>query len=414
MKRVQLLVALMAVLTLSAPSTAHDDYRFVLTDSATNTHTDSFSISARDLGIKGDWSVRKETLKGGKQDGVDLITIDNGKLKIRVIPTRGMGILDVTSGDVRLGWNSPVKEVVHPKYVDLDTRGGLGWLDGFNEWMVRCGLEFAGHPGEDSFTTNTGATATMDLTLHGKIGNIPASSVEILIGEDAPHTIRVRGVVHERLFFGPKLELATEISTTPGSDTFRIDDRVTNRGAASQEFEIIYHGNYGRPILGEGSVLHAATKSVAPMNDHAAPGVRGYHIYKKPTPGWVEEVYLLEPYSDAKGMTSIMLQNPKGDVGTSVTWSTSQLPYLTVWKNTTAEADGYVTGLEPGTNYPFNRSVERKAGRLPVLKPGVSRKFGLEFGIHTGKAAVTKAANKVKAIANGRPTKYHEAPPKVD
>ena len=50
---------------------------------------------------------------------------------------------------------SPVEEIVHPKYIDLESRGGLGWLEGFNEWMVRCGLEFAGHPGED--TTNTGA-----------------------------------------------------------------------------------------------------------------------------------------------------------------------------------------------------------------------------------------------------------------
>ena len=54
---------------------------------------------------------------------------------------------------------SPVEEIVHPKYIDLESRGGLGWLEGFNEWMVRCGLEFAGHPGEDTFTTNTGGEA---------------------------------------------------------------------------------------------------------------------------------------------------------------------------------------------------------------------------------------------------------------
>ena len=93
-----------------------------------------------------------------------MVEVDNGRLQFRVIPTRGMSVLDVTLGDVRLGWNSPVKEVVHPSYINLHDRGGLGWLDGFNEWMVRCGLSFAGHPGEDKFINNVGDEATMPLT----------------------------------------------------------------------------------------------------------------------------------------------------------------------------------------------------------------------------------------------------------
>ena len=41
---------------------------------------------------------------------MELLTINNGKLEITVIPTRGMGILDVKMGGIRLGWNSPVKK----------------------------------------------------------------------------------------------------------------------------------------------------------------------------------------------------------------------------------------------------------------------------------------------------------------
>jgi Domain of unknown function (DUF4432) len=89
------------------------------------------------------------TLHGGKQEGVEVVVVDNGKLQFTVIPTRGMGVLSVTMGDVRLGWASPVKEVVHPRHINLQSRGGLGWLEGFNEWMVRCGLESNGHPGTD-------------------------------------------------------------------------------------------------------------------------------------------------------------------------------------------------------------------------------------------------------------------------
>jgi hypothetical protein len=125
---------------------------------------------------------------------------------LTLVPTRGMGVLRVVMGDLRLGWDSPVREVVHPKYVNLTARGGLGWLEGFNEWLARCGLEWAGHPGRDMFVNNLGEQAEMDLTLHGKIANIPASEVEVIVDRDPRPRIRVRGRVDERAFYGPKLD----------------------------------------------------------------------------------------------------------------------------------------------------------------------------------------------------------------
>ena len=92
-------------------------FRKVLTDSTKGYRVGSWQMVASDLpGYKGQakWHIRKRILQGGKQEGVELIEVDNGKLRFRVIPTRGMGILDVNLGDVRLGWDSPIKEVVHP------------------------------------------------------------------------------------------------------------------------------------------------------------------------------------------------------------------------------------------------------------------------------------------------------------
>ena len=155
--------------------------------------------------------------------------MDNGKLRFTVCPTRGMGLLSAQVGDVRLGWDSPVKEIVNPRNINLSARGGLGWLDGFNEWVVRCGLESNGHPGTDKFIDTTGQEGTMELTLHGKIANIPASEVEVIVEQEAPYRIHIRGRVDERMFHGPKLELQTDISTEPGSTALRIADVVTNR-----------------------------------------------------------------------------------------------------------------------------------------------------------------------------------------
>ena len=296
---------MIAALTASLSAVhAADSLQKTLTSVRENIHVDSWELSGRDATPrKPMWSVRKFTLHGGKQEGVDVIVVDNGKLKFTVVPTRGMSVLSVTMGDVRLGWDSPVKEVVHPRHMNLQSRGGLGWLEGFNEWLVRCGLESNGHPGTDKFINNVGDEATMDLTLHGKIGNIPASEVEVVIDPQPPHRIRVRGRVDERMFYGPKLELQTEISTEPDSDTLRVSDTVTNHGGESQEFELLYHSNFGRPLLEEGSTFLAAAERVIPFNDHAAKSIADYARYAAPTPGFIEQVYCLHPLADAGGRT---------------------------------------------------------------------------------------------------------------
>ena len=360
------------------------------------------------------WSVEREILRGGKQEGVEILTLDNGKLQIRVIPTRGMGILDVKMAGVRLGWNSPVKEVVHPSHIDLESRDGLGWLEGFNEWMVRCGLEFAGHPGTDQFINNSGDPATLNLTLHGKIQNIPASSYEIVVDPDPPHRIRIRGTVYESFFYGPKLKLVTEVSTLPGSETFQISDQLTNEGASPQEFQLIYHGNYGSSILEKGAMVYAPASSVTPMNANAARSLDSWNTYLGPTKGYVEQVYLLEALGDENSSTMALLVNQNADLATSVRWNVTELPYLTIWKNTAAVEDGYVTGIEPATGFPFNRMVERKYGRVPKLDAGESRSFTLDFGIHVGNDKVGELINEATARQSSTALKIIKEPPATE
>tara|TARA_B100000902_G_scaffold107833_1_gene109596 strand:+ start:5761 stop:6993 length:1233 start_codon:yes stop_codon:yes gene_type:complete len=390
-----------------------ETYYQVLTSTKRDINTESWKLSSDDFPgykSKARWSVSKRTLHGGKQEGVELIEVDNGKLQFRVIPTRGMSVLDVVHGDVRLGWNSPVEEVVHPSYINLHDRGGLGWLDGFNEWMVRCGLSFAGHPGEDKFINNVGAEATMDLTLHGKIGNIPASQVVVVVEKKPPHRIRIRGRVNEVSFYGPNLSIWTEISTIPGSSAFRISDVLTNHGTFDEEFQIIYHANFGRPLLGEGAKLLTASTKIVPFNENAAKAISEQESYAPPTKGFTEEVFKIYPKSDDNGKATALLVNPKRDRGVSVSWPVQQLPYLTQWKNTAAETTGYVTGIEPGTGFPHNRNYERNYGRVPKLAPDESRSFELDFVILPTADAVEAAVSEVRSLQGSESPEVQEKP----
>jgi len=297
------------------------------------------------------WSVRKVRQFGGKQEQVDVIWIDSGKLQIGVIPTRGMGILSVIMDGTRvLGWDSPVKEIVHPSFINLNSRGGLGWLDGFNEWLCRCGMEWNREPGSDRFLNNTGEESKMELTLHGRIANLPAQEVVLIAQRDPPYRLTLRGVVHERMVLGPKLELTTELSIEPGSRPFRLSDAVTNRGGQRQEFQMLYHVNFGPPLLEDGARQLAPVETVTPFNDHAAREVKQYDQYPGPKAGFVEQVYAIQPLTDRSGHTLVMIRNKAADRGASLRFDTHELPYLTLWKNMADVADGYVTGIEPGTN----------------------------------------------------------------
>src|SRR6185436_11318611 len=408
-----LFVAILTVAILGDPAVAQSK-RYVLTSVEQNIDIENWQLSARESGVSPDipWSVRRQRLHGGKQDGVDLIVVDNGRMTITIVPTRGMGILRVVMGDLRLGWDSPVREVVNPKYVNLEARGGLGWLEGFNEWLARCGLEWAGHPGPDRFINNVGEQAEMNLTLHGKVENIPASEVEVIVDRAPRPRIRVRGRVDERAFYGPKLELWTELSIEPGSPAFRIEDTLTNRSAFESEFQILYHVNYGPPLLGAGARFSAPVRRVTPFNAHAAEDVATYSEYAGPVRGFIEQVYNLQPFADSAGRSMVMLSNASRDRAVAMAFAVAELPYVTLWKNLTALEEGYVTGLEPGTGFPYTRRLEREAGRVPKLKPGETRRFAIDFGVHATASAVASVEEQIKRIQDGRSTQIDRAPEK--
>jgi hypothetical protein len=379
---------------LTCPAVAKE---FVLTDAATAVKEGDWSISSAQLGLNVDpaFSIAKRTLHGGKQEGVEMIEVDNGRMKVSVIPTRGMSISRVESGDVTLGWTSPVKQIVNPAFIDLDSRGGLGWLEGFNEWLVRCGFEWAGHPGVDDGKL---------LTLHGRAGNTPASTVIVIVDDSPPHRLYVRGRVDEEVFKFADLEAWTEVSTEPGSFSLRISDKLTNRSDYEREYQVIYHGNFGPPLLEQGSSFEAAVQNVAPFNEYAAKDIDTWKTYLGPTKGYGEQVYNVVPYADAGGSTAVMLRNRAGDRGIRITYEVAALPFFTLWKNTDTVREGYVTGLEPGTGFARPRAVERTFGRVPKLPAGASQSFTLEYTILPDRNSVARTAQDIATIQAGRPT----------
>jgi galactose mutarotase-like enzyme len=377
---------------------------FVLMDTQQAVLADDCQIGPQDVGgtAKG-YAVRKTTLRGGKRHGVEMVEVDNGTCRFVVLPTRGMNIWKAWLGDVELGWKSPVAGPIHPSFVDVGEPSGLGWLDGFDELLCRCGLENNGAPDFDP------QTHQLRLPLHGRISNLPAHRLELNIDGDTGE-ISLVGTVDETRFHFQKLRLTSRISTRVGEPGFRIVDEVTNLAGVPGEMQLLYHINFGPPILEAGAQIVAPVKEMVPRTDHAAAANSSWDRYSAPQPAFAEQVYFFNLLADAAGQTQVLLQNAQGKAGVSLHWPTGQLPCFTLWKNTASERDGYVTGLEPGTNFPNPKSHESTQGRVIKLAPGETRTFEVAITGHTTAEQVAAAKRRIAAIQGEHPPKIFATP----
>jgi len=376
---------------------------WTLLDLAQDLAVDSLSLgSAEFTGAAAGLKVRQRRLHGGRREGVDVVEIDNGTFQVSVLPTRGMGLWKARLGDLELGWNSPALGPVHPQFVNLWEPSGLGWLAGFDELLCRCGLESNGGPVHDQ-------QGKLVYPLHGKIANSPAHQVTLSVDSDSGE-LTLTGVVDEARLYHPKLRLTSTLRTRPGEPGVRLTDEVQNLSAEPGEFELLYHVNFGPPLLDAGAKVVAPLKAVMPMTPRAAEGIKAWDTYAAEAAGYTEQVYLFELAAASDGATTALLRNAHGNYGASLSFNVRELPCFTVWKSTQMASDGYVTGLEPGVNYPNQRPFEAENGRVVKLQGGERRTIHLALTAHPDAASVAAAEAAIAKLQGNVKPKIHAQP----
>lgn len=349
---------------------------------------------------EGKLSVEMTTHRVGLSQGVSVVTVSDGDFSFTLIPTRGMSVHQAHYKDEFIGWDSPVNGPIHPAFVEISEPSGLGWLDGFDELLVRCGLESNGAPEHDP------ETGRLMYPLHGRIGNKPAHKVTASIDRDE---VTVAGIVDEVRFHFLKVRLHSEFKMKVGENGFRIKDTVENLSQSDAEIQMLYHMNFGAPLLDGGSKVVVPAKTIVPRNDHAAANIDKWDNYDAPTPGFAEQVYFFHLNADDDGNTRTLLKNAHGTRGAAIRFNTKQLPVLTTWKNTTSLDDGYVTGIEPGTNFPNPRTFEGEQGRITKIGPKgkVEFDFAFEYVVDDRVEAVE---NEIKKLQGNTPPTIHDSP----
>lgn len=313
------------------------------------------------------FGVRKAVLDDGPGRGMRCWEIRTGAgLSFAVLPDRGMDI----------GWceyqSIPVAFIskTGPVAPSLCEYGGNRFLRGFTGGLLTtCGY------------THMGAACTdngEELGLHGRASMLAAdhtSAAGVWVDDD--YLITISGLTREASTLGENLQMHREIRVKCGENKINILDRVENCGFSVQPLMLLYHFNFGHPLLGPHAKFHTShATQVKARDSDAQSGIDHCQTFGPPTPGYKEQVFYHSFPEVPSSSVFAGLVNPQIGLSVKIGFDLKELPYLIQWKQT-GQGD-YVCGIEPATWYPEGRSAARERGELTFLQPGESKRFHTE------------------------------------
>ena len=323
-------------------------------------------------------------LNDGPNRGVRALELNNGKnLQITMLADRGLDIPTLRYKGMNIGLNNKVG--IRSPYLYVE-EGASGFLKQFYGGMLTtCGITYAGGNGEDR---------GKKLGLHGPFDNIPAELVCARVDyEGDDRVLKVSGSVHEAEVFGTDMVMHRDFTLETERDCLRIHDTVVNQSYETQPVMLIYHINFGYPMLDAGAKAYFNAGKIESRTEFAQEGIHNYFEMEEPGVGRDEQCYYHTEYPE-NGEGFAMLHNEKRGVAAIVRFDAKNLPFLCQWK--CMRAGEYALGLEPTTSGVTNRAEAREAGLLSYLEPGESREYNVSIELTEDKAVIEH----YKAIAH--------------
>lgn len=304
------------------------------------------------------FTLRRLTLEEGRARGVQVIEVMTaGGLQLDILPDAGLDIGQARYRGVNVtfisknGYDSPAAISPHETEFLRTFPGGM---------LYTCGLRSTGGAHRDGDEWHP---------LHGRYHSLQAEQVAAYVEGDV---IIIRGVIRETALFGHCLEVRRTIRIPAEGADVTVEDELTNLAFAPEEYALLYHCNFGWPLLCKDAVLSLPEgRRTTPRTPFAATGLGQECTFTTPVPGEEERVFFHEDMPH-----TVTLKNPVLGIGVTMTWSDT-LPILAQWRS--MAAGNYVLGLEPTNCYIMGRRQERENGTLPVLQPGESVRTRIDF-----------------------------------
>ena len=335
-------------------------------------------LEARTGSIAQIGGIRRFRFAEGPENGGEVFHVRTGAgLSYWVTPGKGMDIALAEVGNVPISWSSANGEQHAAFYDDR----GINWLrSASGGLLMTCGLTQVGAPGKDG---------DRDYGLHGRIHHTPArqvSSTEEWTGDE--YELQVRGVMDETSIFGSKLRLIRSISSRLGENRIVIRDSVENMGFEPVPHMMLYHFNFGFPLLSEDTWIELPDAESQVRDEGMS--LSDIKKWAPPDERFAEEVIFHRLKADKEtAHASIISPSFPGKIpgansaGISVelAWSTATLPNLVQWRM--PGAGEHVLGLEPSNCWTWGRCAERELGSLKYLDPGAQLHYSMDLSINT-------------------------------
>lgn len=329
--------------------------------------------------------IETSILDNGPGRGTRIAWINTGSgLRFKVVIDRGMDIADAFFNEKSLAWLSHLG-VTSPQPF---SNQGINWIKTFGGGLLTtCGLDHIGGPESDEYG---------ERGLHGSYSNTSAEIISIVQPDPLLGNMEmsITGIIKQSQPLGTQFELKRTISATLGSPTLRIHDELINRGNTSAPHMLLYHFNFGWPLVDAGTEIiwkgkwtpresgeqnkifregNRYQQCVQPLEDHNGGG---------------EEAAFIDIEADDAGICTTGLYNSNTQLAVILKFKKKQLPWLTNWQHW--GKGEYVTGLEPGTHPPVGQAEVRRKNELIFLAPGEKKQYDLTLEIMNKEEDITE------------------------
>jgi len=314
---------------------------------------------------------RRITFRDGIKDGVKAVELENRKgIYVTAIEDQCLNLYDFSYRGINFSFQT--KNGIGSSYY---FNGGVDefsyyWPAGM---LYTCGLANVGSPVMENGIFHP---------QHGRVGMTPAENVTIDETDDA---VVVSGTIRDSVLCGHQMSLKRSITLPAEGSELTIHDTVTNLEDSEAEMMILYHCNFGYPLLAPGARM---VKGYGEISDNLGSARHPEDCGKvtEPLKAKDEEVYCHTNTPDKDGYGYAAVINDELALGCYVKYKMDTLPLLMQWKNFCTHE--YAMGLEPSNTYILGREAERKNGTLPTLAPYESRSFEVSIGVLDGKSEI--------------------------
>jgi hypothetical protein len=240
--------------------------------------------------------------------------------------------------------------------------------------MFTAGLYNAGYPNEDADGEYH--------PIHGRVSLVPAQDTYVKQGfaDDGSYVMECGGTMIENGAGGKSLSLTRKITTEAGKSEILLEDTLENLTARETQYMILYHSNFGWPMLDEGLRCIFPKAKITPRTPQAEAGLADAEKITAPVDGFFEHCFFREAEPDENGWATHKIENDKIGVGAYISQDLSTLPILLQWKS--MAPGGYALGLEPTNNYINGRSAAIADGTIPKIGPYGKIKFSIKIGFY--------------------------------